>query len=218
MDRMRTPSLPLAVALALSCSHARGEEAKLTVEGPDDAAVHLDGQLVAITPLEEPLTIAPGSHFVAITLDGHHPETRTIEVAAGETATVAVDLEATGQRIGAGILLGVGAGGIVAGLVLGVLSVVEHRESQDLFDDVGALGPSPSQRQAYGETIERRDDFRLGSGLAAGFGLGLFVVGGALFVLDRPEAPAAPERAALTPAIIPQLGPGFAGAEIRTGF
>lgn len=226
---MRAFLLPLTFVLvggsALAGEPARApdpkparEPARLAVEAPDEAGVHLDGELVAITPLDEPLAIEPGRHFVAITADGHEPRAETIVVGAGETTTVVADLAVTDQRVGAGILLGVGAGGLATGLVLGVLSVVEHRAAQDLFDDVGPTGPSPATRAVYDEAIARRDDFRLGSGIAAGVGLGLFVVGGALFVLDHPDPPAPPGAASRRPIVTPLIAPGLAGGALRIAF
>lgn len=183
------------------------QAAMLMVRGPDGAALHVDGRVVGVLPLDEPLAVEPGSRFVAVTQTGYEPYGREITIARGKDRELEIDLQVTGQRIAAGVLMGGGASSLAAGIVFGVLSVVEQRAARALAQAVG--GPLNAAQQAeYAGYIERRDDYRVASGAFGGVGLGLFLVGGALFLLDEPVVPGANDDVAFTPVIAPRLAGG----------
>lgn len=120
------------------------------------------------------------------------------------------------------VLLASGGAGIATGIVFGVLSVVEHRRSRDAFQQVDEdEDVSDELRTEYQDAVDARDDLRVGSGIAAGVGLGMFLVAGALFAIDdeRGAEAATPESdAALRPRFTPHLAPGSAGASATLPF
>lgn len=134
------------------------------------------------------------------------------------------EAEASTERTAAWFLLVGGGVGISTGVVLGVLSVVEHRRSRDAFEEAARdeEDPSAAARAEYAAAIDARDDFRLASGIAAGTGLGMFLAAGLLFAIDAPDASAsasaAPPRAPARPLLRPLLGPGLAGARATVRF
>lgn len=198
---------PVTVALA-------PQAAMLMVRGPDGAAVHVDGRVVGELPLDAPLAVEPGTRSLAVTHTGYEPHLREVTIARGAKRELVIDLEATDQRIAAGFLMGGGASALAAGIVFGVLSVVEQRAARALAQEVD--GPLNAEQQAeYAGYIERRDDYRVASGALGGAGLGLFLVGGALFILDEPTVPGAKPGEA---AFVPLIAPGYAGGSLTLRF
>ncbi len=118
------------------------------------------------------------------------------------------------------VLLAGGGAGITTGIVFGVLSVVEHRRSLDLFQQVDEDEDISEELKAeYQAAIDARDDLRVASGVAAGVGLGMFLTAGALFAIDAEgPVPAAPRDVARGPRFTPHLAPGSAGASATVRF
>lgn len=213
------------------------QPAKLVVSAPSGATVHVDGKRVGTTPLAKPLEVEPGDRFVSITKTGFAPWAKTLRVERGATSGVTADLSSTRQRRAAWAFVGTGGAGIATGITLGVLSVVQIRKARD----IGRVDPkvrTAEEQRRYDDAIASRDDFRVASGIAGGFGLGLFLVGGALLVLDDPVVPAPPgpardRRAAIRPKDrarsseahtnvelygAPVVGPGLAGGALTVRF
>jgi hypothetical protein len=132
--------------------------------------------------------------------------------------------EASTERTAAWFLLVGGGIGISTGVVLGVLSVVEHRRSRDAFEEAARdeEDPTAAAQAEYAAAVDARDDFRLASGIAAGTGLGMFLAAGLLFAIDAPDASASASvsspRAQVQPLLRPLLGPGLAGARATVSF
>jgi hypothetical protein len=61
------------------------------------ADVTVDGRVVSQTPLP-PIALSPGSHSVLLTHPSYRPFTRKIEIRAGETTRIQLDLATEGQR------------------------------------------------------------------------------------------------------------------------
>jgi hypothetical protein len=121
-----------------------------------------------------------------------------------------VQVQAGPTRTAALALMGSGALGMAAGIAFGVVSVVEHRRSRNIERDAAG-------ELEYQDAIDARDDFRVASGVAGGVGLGLFLVGGALYVLDIPSPdPADEQQARVT--VMPLAGPGVAGGALTVRF
>ena len=186
--------------------------ALLQVEGTSGADVEVDGVHVGTLPLEAPLAAEPGEHQLAITLNGHVPVSRALELRPGVKRQVTIDLDETGQRTGAWIALGAGAGWVATGIVFGVLAVVEDRNARELVQRLDQ-GVTSEETSDYDQARAARDLYRLGSGIAVGSGLGLFVLGACLFAFD--------ERPLVAPSgvtVLPVLQPGLAGATTAIRF
>lgn len=150
--------------------------AKLALETASEAEIHVDGTFVGVAPLEEPLDLEPGPREIVVTHTGYEPARRQLVLERGKTQEVEVELERTDQRIAAALLLSGGAASLATGVTMGVLALLDHREARDIGDSA----------PEYPALIDRRDDYRLVSTVTAGVGLGLLLVGGALFILDEP--------------------------------
>jgi hypothetical protein len=130
------------------------------------------------------------------------------------------EAEASTERTAAWFLLVGGGVGISTGIVLGVLSVVEHRRSRDAFEQAAAdeEDPTAAAEAEYAAAIDARDDFRLASGIAAGAGLGMFLAAGLLFAIDAPDASASASAAPPRARLDPLVAPGLAGASATVRF
>ena len=166
------------------------EPAKLALYAPIGASIHIDGEWVGAAPLEAPLEVEPGRRHVAVTMNGFEPHAQTIDLERGKSRTQSVDLEITDQRAVAWALVSTGAAGIAAGIAFGVVAVIEDRRARDIansVDDDDEL--DDAQLQEVRDARSRRDDFQVASGISAAIGLAIFVVGGALYILDEPDLP-----------------------------
>ncbi len=85
---LATIAAELMTALATSAHSATGSLRLASM--PAGATIMIDGTSIGITPLVHEL--AAGSHDVTFVLDGHDVESRTVNIRAGETATLEVQL------------------------------------------------------------------------------------------------------------------------------
>ena len=84
-------------------SRLQGRVAKLRiVSNRPGAEVVVDNVRVGRTPLDAPVMVGAGRPQVRVTLAGHAPFTRVVEVASMETATVEVELVPMGESTAAG--------------------------------------------------------------------------------------------------------------------
>ncbi|MBL9022064.1 MAG: PEGA domain-containing protein [Myxococcales bacterium] len=185
--------------------------ARLTIDAPPGADIHVDDVFVGVTPLPAPVDAEPGWHHVEVTSNGHKRFARSLELERGKTRTLTAELEETGQRKAAWALIGSGGALLSGGIVLGVLSVVEQRKARDLQDEADGEDLSERAQADYDDAIAARDGYRVGSGITAGTALGLFVLGGVLFGFDAPE-----RRPTLT--LVPSLSPGSAAGNMTLRF
>ena len=185
--------------------------AVLRVSAPDGAEIHLDGVPVGTAPLGSDVLADPGPHEVGIALDGHVPSVTRVTLERGKTRKLEVDLETTSQRKAAWTLVAVGGAGVVTGIVLGALAVVEQRKADDMVrgPDAGAL--DPERFREYTEIRDAYDRYRIGSGVAAGAGVVTFVTGALLYGFDEAVLPSRAREGAglrLTP-LLPSAGLGL---------
>jgi serine/threonine-protein kinase len=61
------------------------------------ADVTVDGRTLGATPLDR-IPLSPGSHAVILTHPRYAPFTQRVEIRAGETTTIQLDLAAVGKR------------------------------------------------------------------------------------------------------------------------
>lgn len=78
----------------------------LTVEGPTNPVVTIDGQTVPVAALGLKRPVDPGAHKVSATADGFHPAETTFTVAEGGTTAAALKMEKAPEAAG-----GAAAGG-----------------------------------------------------------------------------------------------------------
>lgn len=109
---------------------------------------------------------------------------------------------------------------LATGIGFGVAAVVEDRYAGDIGERAVADEElSGSDRTSAEDALATRDDYRVVSGIAAGTGLGLFLIAGVLFAradAERAEHTAPPLVGGV--AARPWLGPGLAGGAATVSF
>lgn len=206
--------------------------ARLRIVAPEGSDISIDGRPQGEAPLP-PIELAPGHHFVSVTMNGKEPYTRELEVARGERRTLRAELDSTGQRTTAWILMGVGAGGVVAGGVLAFAALGKQKDAEAILDQADSTGNLPSERlEEYRDLKNERDDLRFASLITAGVGAAVAATGFVLFTFDSPRVrvPARDEKRAPEPGPAPSAAPtmevsaaplwapGFGGASLRGRF
>jgi hypothetical protein len=201
----------------------------VTVVLDSRADIYVDGRIVATAPTSQPIEIAPGPHVLSVAANGKKPLSADVVLPRGKPFRFEPKLETSGQRVVAFTMLGVGAAGIVSGVVFGALSLGQESHAQKILDDSATRNITADQLQSYNNSIDRRDTYRTVS--FVGFGAGAaFAAGGALlYLLDRPTISVVPPRSVepspaprtVQPSDLtasPLLGPGIWGASMSARF
>lgn len=166
------------------------QASSITVDSdPSGASIYLGDELVGTTPVELPLE--PGAYGLRIELDGFIGLERNIEVVAGESNTVELELqpvpvveaEADGADRRPKLLSGLGWGSLVLGLgaAAGGATLIALDQKPITSDCSG------SNIDAQGNCRWRHATLEPGIGLVAG-GVALVGVGVALLVISRKRA------------------------------
>ncbi|MFW5878712.1 MAG: PEGA domain-containing protein, partial [Myxococcota bacterium] len=97
IDGRPLPAMRLVLAAMLlwasPASAADEEDGHIDIESMTSGArVLIDGIDVAGVPLQEPLSVSPGSYTVTLQAPGHMTHTQTVEVEAGQVVTIQADL------------------------------------------------------------------------------------------------------------------------------
>lgn len=178
---------------------ARVGRLRLSV-APEGATVQVDGSVVGKAPLQAPLYLDPGPHTLLLELAGHRREERRVTAVAGAEETLQVTLApAEGEsvpgesgpsttKLAIGLTgAGVGVAGVVAGIVLLVVSNGAGDDAEALRAQIASdptapaqnpCGEGPSPHASCADLREAAEDeltFR-------NAGIATLVVGGALLV------------------------------------
>jgi tetratricopeptide (TPR) repeat protein len=187
----------------------REKPARLSIDTPGGASVHVDGVLKASTPLSAPLAIAPGPHTIAIAKRGHETATRDLDLKRGENRTIQIKLHVTTQRIVSYILIGGGALGVAGGAVFTALAIRENAHAHDIEAERQKGGISSQRHDEYQAALEKRDNQRLIAGGLLGGGIAVAGAGLALYTFDVPVIPPPPPRQEEGPTKPSSPGEGF---------
>lgn len=173
-----------------------GKAPELTVTGERGAEVIVDGVPMGETPFVRPLTLSPGSHFVAVAENGYEPYVEELDFEYGSQTEVQLDLPMTVQRQAAWGVIGTGATIFAGGVVIGALGFVQQAEAAEIdrrLQEEGSI--SREEAEEYNQLIDDRDRLTgSGSGIA-GFGLLVAGTGLLLYLFDEPEIRPPPRKA-----------------------
>jgi PEGA domain len=182
VDAVNGELVPRHVAL-------RPKPARLHITGTSGAGVSIDGRVKATLPLDAPIAVAPGSHFITVTLPGHVPFAKNLDLERDQSRDLAVDLGLTRQRVAAFATLGAGAAGAVATGVLAGLALGRQGTAQGLKDQQSTTPLTADQRDQYNSALQARDDFAHAASVTGAVSALALSVGLGLFAFDRPEIP-----------------------------
>jgi hypothetical protein len=196
----------------------KGVQQLTVLSDPEGAAVTLDGRPMGLTPWTS--EVAPGSHALVLSLDGHAPEARTVALAADHAQDVVITLSAVSasavsptlpaaspnesvqplpepparENSGTGgTLTTIGWTGIgVGGAALGAALVCELLRGKAESD-----AKNQTTQVAYADRLDTMESYQTAARVLVGTGAALAVSGGVFLWLGmRAEHSAAPAVAA----------------------
>ena len=198
----------------------RARLAKLKLEGFSGADVSVDGRYVGTTPLGAPLEIDAGRHFISASSNGHRSFSTQIDPARGETRALDIELDSTGQRTAAWIVMVSGVTIAAVGGAFGVIAFSREGDAQEVLERSATQQIPSSDVTLYESARVDRDGFAVASvATLAGGGI-VTLVGVGLFLFDEPSPVAPPADATPTSPSAPFDGapsPPF-GAPLELGF
>jgi hypothetical protein len=160
--------------------------ARLEVTGTSGARVSVDGQVRATVP-GAAVSLDPGRHFVAVTLSGHEPLARRIEVERDQSLRLDAPLPTTRQRMFAWTALSAAGAGLVATGVLTGFTFARQSEALSLQSRPASQPLTPAERDVFNRDVSERNDFSQAATVAGIASAALLATGIGLFVLDEPE-------------------------------
>jgi hypothetical protein len=189
-----------------------GLDGSLVVEGPKQAWLRLDGNVVGRLPLSTPLRVAPGPHVLVVGKPGHEPLRLELELERDGWRSVRAPLDVTNQRIASYFLFGVGTAAAIASGVQFAFALDGQIRAAKLEERRIEAQLSTVDYERFVEYLDQRNTMRLGS-VMAGIGGGLLLLTGVvLYVYENPRLRAGAE---VVRRWTPSIGPGQAGVGLR---
>ena len=199
----------------------RERPALVFIEVEPDTDIAVDGRRLGISPLSGPLTLAAGTHFLALIKNGRRAVSRTLTLSRGQELRLVETLQRTPQRYISVGLLGTGAASMVAGVVFTAMALGEQGTLREIADE-RARGNIPSSRLAdYASALDARDHLRTGALVTYGVGAALLLTGGFLYAIDRPVVERVTSEPGPRPvgwSIAPAFSQGHIGATVVGSF
>ena len=201
----------------------------VTVVLDTNADILVDGRIVATSPVGRAIEVPPGPHVLSVAANGKKPLSQEVILPRGKPFRFEPKLEASGQRVVAFTMLGVGVVGIVTGGVFGILSLGQESRAKGIQSDRESGNISADRLGAYNRAIDRRDAFRNASIVTMSAGAA-FAAGGSLFYFfDHPTVSILPPRSVepspaprvnqpLDLSASPLVGPGLWGGSLTATF
>ncbi len=173
---------------------------------PAGADVSVDGQVVATSPLLDPIFLTAGEHTIEVKKAGFAASTRKVTAKAGASSDESVDLtpeSGSGSTVAKPIWPYFVLGGVAAlGLGLGIGFTVESAAKTNQAADLGCTGQEECISQ--GDGLLSDSDAFLGVGAAGVAIAGAAIVG--MIIYGAVPASATPKHARLTPWVAPTGG------------
>jgi tetratricopeptide (TPR) repeat protein len=161
--------------------------ALLTVHAEPGASIHVDGRVLATTPLSRPVEISAGKRFVAITRRGRYPWAREIELVHGQPLELRARLETTSQRRISFWVLGASGLSLATAGGFGFLAYQKDRELAPLVAKYNGPGLSDAELDTLNALEDQRDSRRrITYGLLGATAL-TALAGGLLYWFDTPQ-------------------------------
>jgi hypothetical protein len=201
----------------------------VTVVLDTTADILVDGRIVATAPVGRPIEIPPGPHVLSVAANGKKPLSQEVVLPRGKPFRFEPKLEASGQRVVALTMLGLGAASMVTGGVFGILSLGQESRAKNIQSDRDSGNISADRLDTYNRSIDRRDSFRTVSFVALSAGAAVAAGGALLYLIDHPTVNVLPPRSVEpTPAprpsqpldltASPLVGPGLWGGSVSATF
>lgn len=198
----------------------RPKPGRLSIKGIHGASVSLDGQVRAVLPLEHPLDIEPGEHFVAVTRQGRTSFTKTISIERDKPLTLEAPMTMTNQRIGAWSTLTLGFLGAAATGVLGGLAWTQNDVATNLDAQRRAFTMTSTQITDFNHALALRNTYSTAALVSGGASALMLLTSAGLFLFDNPAATPIPtkKKDSTNPPLRLDMTIGLGGANLRVAF
>lgn len=172
----------------------RPKPGRLVVKSNSGASLSLDGQVRAVLPLDRPLEIEPGEHFLTITHAGRVPFSKTITVERDKEVIMGADLAMTNQRVGAWSTLAIGLAGAAATGVLGGLTWNQNTIASDLDAQRQTGTMSPADIATFNAALQSRNSFTFATAITGGASAVVLLTSAGMFLFDNPPTIPVPQK------------------------
>jgi PEGA domain len=172
----------------------RPKPGRLSVESVRGASLSLDGQLRAVLPLERPLEVEPGDHFITITQSGRISFSKTITIERDKDVKVSAPLALTNQRIGAWSTFTVGMLGAAATGILGGLTWNQNSIAANFDANRQAGSMTPNEIASYNNALRTRNTFSSATMIAGGASALVLLTSVGMFLFDNPPVIPVPQK------------------------
>lgn len=163
------------------------QPAALSVAGPDGAWVTIDGDRRATLPLDGPISVEPGDHFVGVVLNGYRPYAAWTAFGRGEQRAIEAPLETSAQRYAAWGTMGFGLVGLIVGSSLAAEASTREQEARAIDRRREQEGIQRDEVSAYDDAVASRDNLRVASAITLVAGGASLVTGVFLYLFDEPD-------------------------------
>jgi len=172
----------------------RPKPGRLSVQGLSGSSLSLDGQLRAVLPLERPLDLEPGEHFVSIMRAGRVSYTKTITIDRDKDETVRAEMAMTNQRIGAWSTFAIGFMGAAATGILGGLTWNKDAVASNLDTQRQAGTMSTAEMTTYNDALVARNSLATATAITGGASALVLLTSVGLFLTDNPATIPIPQK------------------------
>lgn len=172
----------------------RPKPGRLSVQSSSGASLSLDGQLRAVMPLEKPIEIEPGEHFITITQPGRISFSRVITVERDKDLKINADLPLTKQRVGALSTFTVGLVGAAATGILGGLTWNQNSIASTFDANRQAGTMTPSQISTYNDALLKRNTLSTATMITGGVSALVLLTSAGMFLFDNPAMIPLPQK------------------------
>lgn len=209
----------------------REKPALVTVVLGGASEIFVDGRVVATTPLGRPIEVAPGTHVIAVSMNGKMAWSKEVVLERGKPFRLEPHLATSGQRILALTVLGTGAAALVVGGLSGLVAGGLQNRVEELDSKREKENLTSKELDEHNRAIDQRDDARTAAIVLSSVGLVAAASGVLLYVFDKPPVALLPPRSVeptpkpQTPSDVvatvrahPVFGSGFYGAGFSARF
>jgi len=198
----------------------RPKPGRLMVNGAGGASLSLDGQIRAVLPLEHPLDLDPGEHFLTVTRSGRTSFTKTISIERDRNLTIDAYSFMTNQRVGAWSTFTVGLLGAAATGILGGLTWQQNGIASNLESQRQTLAMSSAQITEFNNALRLRDAYSTAALTTGGVSALVLLTGAGLFLFDAPATIPIPSKKtdSTNPPARLEMTVGLASAGLRVTF
>jgi len=192
------------------------EPAYLTLTTEDGALVRIDGRTLGEAPLAKKVELKKGSHNLIVSLPGHYSRRETIELEAGKTTTIDLQLGRSRQRVFSYGLLSLAGVGFIGAGVQGSVGLQKQTNAQNILQKTQSGNISVASLEEYNDSVSTAQTLRNSTTVTFVAASILGIAGAMTYAIEPQRSSDASPRKSVGVSVT--LGPSNAGFEINGRF